>query len=119
MEEEVEMRGIIAALALLGAAALSGSALGAETIAYQGRLASNSGGDPPSGTYLMQFSLFPFEGGGEPLWAETRTVPVEAGLYTVELGGVTPFADQLFAGNPNLWLETALDSSGNGVFETT
>lgn len=66
-----------------------------------------SGGTPASGTFAVTLRLFATETGGAPLYTQTTGgIVVDGGLFDLELG---PVADGLFAANPALWLETAVD----------
>ena len=67
-------------------------------ISYQGRLLNNSG-QPVNGMREMTFRLYSQASGGIPLWLDVFPVPVEDGLFTVNLA-VTP---ELFDGRA-LWL---------------
>lgn len=66
-----------------------------------------SGGTPASGTFAISLRLFAAETGGAALYTQTTPgVEVTGGLFDLELG---PVPDGLFAANPALWLETAVD----------
>jgi hypothetical protein len=94
----------------------------ADTVSVQGMLRSSEGVPLASASYNMQFSLFDVASGGSALWTETHNganvVPVTQGLYSAQLGSITPFPGTLFRANPNLWLEVAVDTNGNGNFES-
>ena len=61
-----------------------------QLINYQGYL-TDSGGNPLNGTVDMVFSIYDVDAGGSPLWTETQTgVPVTEGLFSVNMGEVTP-----------------------------
>jgi hypothetical protein len=69
-------------------------------INFQGRL-TDSGGTPLTGTYSVAFRVFSVLTGGSALWTETQpTVAVASGLFNVQLGSVTTFPSDLFAGTP-------------------
>lgn len=60
------------------------------TINYQGYL-TDSVGNPLDGTVDMVFALYDVDTGGSPLWTEPQTgVVVTDGLFSVNLGEVTP-----------------------------
>ena len=62
------------------------------TINYQGYL-TDSIGNPLDGTVDMVFSIYDVDTGGSPLWTETQTgVVVTDGLFSVNLGEVTPLS---------------------------
>lgn len=67
---------------------------------FQGRLLDSSGAIRPDGQYNMQFRIFSVASGGTALWTETRQttsrVQVTNGLFTVQLGQVTPLPASLF-----------------------
>ena len=73
------------------------------TMNFQGRLADASGNTVANGTYNMQFRLFTVASGGSATWTETREttnrVTVTNGLFSVQLGAVTPLSASLFSGN--------------------
>jgi hypothetical protein len=58
---------------------------------FQGRLTDGLGA-PLTGSYNLTFSLYNVPTGGSADWTETQTgVAVNAGLFTVQLGSVSPF----------------------------
>lgn len=63
-----------------------------QLINYQGFL-SDASGNPIDGLRSIQFSLFGALTGGTAIWSETHSVQVNAGLFDVMLGSVTPFGD--------------------------
>ena len=82
----------------------------ATVISYQGFL-RDSGGNPISGANNLSFSLFKAVSGGVALWTEAQpSVPVSAGIFSVQLGSVTPFPDSVFA-NGSLWLQTSINGT--------
>jgi N-acetylneuraminic acid mutarotase len=60
-----------------------------QKINYQGYL-TNASGVPINGTLQMTFMIYDVPGGGNALWTETQTVSVNHGVYSVNLGEVTP-----------------------------
>jgi parallel beta-helix repeat protein len=94
---------------------------GADTVSVQGLLKGSDGVPLASGTYDMQFSLYTVASGGTAEWTETHdganAVTVTAGMYAVELGGITAFPATLFSANPDLWLEVAVDMDGDATYE--
>ncbi len=54
----------------------------------QGRLTDTAGNNVPNGNYTMIFSLYDRATAGSQLWAETLSVPVSGGLFSVILGEV-------------------------------
>lgn len=71
-------------------------------------VAFNNEGKALTGEASVNFLIFKDEQGGEPLWAETQTVVVDAsGRYKVHLGGATPsgLPADLFLTGEARWLE--------------
>jgi hypothetical protein len=70
-------------------------------VAYQGFLAAAAGA-PVNSTVSVTFRLYTAASGGSPVWAETQSIAVANGLYSVTLGSDTPldldFANPLFLG---------------------
>jgi len=58
-------------------------------INYQGVL-TDSSGTPVNGTVSMVFSIYSVPTGGSALWFETQNVSVTDGIFSVNLGEVTP-----------------------------
>jgi hypothetical protein len=72
---------------------------------YQGRLTDPAtGAILPNGSYTMSFQLYAAESGGTALWSETKSVPVQGGLFSTILGNTTAINPALFNGQA-LWLE--------------
>jgi hypothetical protein len=68
-------------------------------INFQGRLTSPATGNAVGdGDYTVAFRVFDAASGGTHVWTETQTVPVDAGLFSVQLGSVTPFPANAFNG---------------------
>src|SRR3989344_97114 len=63
---------------------------------FQGRL-TDSGNNPRTGSFTMQFRItFGSDGSGE-LWSETQNnVPVSNGIFSVNVGASTPIPDTVF-----------------------
>jgi len=82
-------------------------ALGADvpdSIAYQGRLADNSGQPVPDGSYQLQFKLYTVEIEGDAFWtSKVLNVQTSGGLFTTQLQPITPAH---LAGVTYVWLET-------------
>ncbi len=60
-----------------------------QKINYQGYL-TNASGVPINGTLEIIFAIYDVPIGGSPLWTETQTVSINHGVYSVNLGEVTP-----------------------------
>lgn len=91
------------------------------TMNFQGRLADSSGNIMPNGLYNMQFRLFTVASGGAATWTETREttnrVQVTNGLFSVQLGAVTPLSASLFSGN-DVYFEITLPTPGTATCGT-
>ena len=91
------------------------------TMNFQGRLADASGTIVPDGLYNMQFRLFTVASGGSATWTETREttnrVQVTNGLFSVQLGAVTPLSSSLFSGN-DVYFEITLPTPGTATCNT-
>lgn len=78
-----------------------------ETIAYQGRLTDTSD-NPVTGTHDIRFRLYSTASGGSALWEEAwldvNAVEVNAGLFHVMLGSLTPIPQSVITGNSSLFL---------------
>ena len=77
------------------------------TISYQGRLA-DSGGNPLTGMYNLEFRVYDVPAGGTPLWEEFWTggnsVAVSDGLFNVMLGSVETDLAASIEGQDELYL---------------
>ncbi len=60
-----------------------------QKINYQGYL-TDAAGNPVDGSLSMTFAIYEAATGGSALWSETRTVTVDNGRYSVNLGAVNP-----------------------------
>lgn len=61
-----------------------------QTINYQGVLKDASGNIVTNGDYNLTFKLYETETGGSPLWTETKLLNVVNGIFSTQLGSVTP-----------------------------
>ena len=68
------------------------------TITNQGRL-FNLEGTPIDGALEVVFSIYAAQNDDEPLWSESHTILFEEGYYSVSLGSVVPFGDEVFDGS--------------------
>ena len=90
--------------------AFAAPALAQETLAYQGHVAV-AARQPINASYPMVFSLYATRNGGEAVWTEIyESIDVVDGVFTVELGSVTPFGDDL-ARNESLFLGIAVNNA--------
>lgn len=92
-----------------------GSAVSATVISYQGRL-TDDGGTPVSGTVEMRFTVYDAaDVSGDNLWQEEQSVDVDNGIFSVALGAVSSFPDDIFE-QPACYLEVAvIDTGGTEV----
>jgi hypothetical protein len=99
----------------------SGQAQIPRTLTYQGLLTDTLGTPLPDGSYSMTFRLYQTSNGGSALWQEVRTLQTKRGLFSTNLGEVTPlglsFDRQYWLGiqingNPELSPRMALTASG-------
>jgi len=94
-------------------------ATGTNTITYQGTATAYDGTVIANSNYGMRFSLWDVEAGGTEAenlkWSEVQTdVKVMKGQFSVELGKITPFPEDLFKENEKLWIEVEIDLDGSG-----
>ncbi len=81
------------------------------TISYQGIYTDGSGHVKPDGDYSFTFSLYKSAEGGEAIWSETKSLPVEKGLFFTALGDTDPFPDTVMFNSP-YWLGISPGESG-------
>lgn len=80
------------------------------TLGFQGNLADLNG-SPVSATLAITFRLYGVQSGGTELWSETQPgVVVSGGIFTVELGKVTPLPSAVFGKQLYLGIQIAGDS---------
>ncbi len=88
---------------------------------FQGRLLTNTGGLVPDGTYNIEFNLYTVDTGGISEWTETRLnsaaqgVTVRNGYYSAYLGDVTAFPASI-NWDQELWLGMTVRGSGSCAF---
>lgn len=89
---------IMAAMLFVYDAHAAGLAAGASpsTISYQGTL-STAGGTPVNANIGLTFRLYNIQSGGTALWTEAHpSVPVNSGLFHVQLGSITPIPSSVW-----------------------
>ncbi len=87
---------------------LSGTALAVPTtLTHQGRL-FDVDGRPIEGLHRFSFGLYDRPESGAPVWSEDQDVALVSGLYTIDLGAVSPLDDRVFDGR-TLYLQIAID----------
>lgn len=94
---------ILLLLLLLGTVATTLQAQTKPPLSIQGTLKNGDGTAVADGRYNMTFRLYTASSGGTAVWTETQAnVPVRAGVYSAQLGTVTPinitFTENLFLG---------------------
>ena len=91
------------------------------TLNFQGRLTNASGIIMPDGLYNMQFRIFTTPTGGTASWSETREVAsrvqVTNGLFSTQLGQVTPLPASLF-NTTDLYFEITMASPATATCST-
>lgn len=97
------MRSLLLSLLLVLQVTVTSLAEAPRLINYQGRLTNASGTPVPNGSYSVNFTLYDAPSGGVPQWGETQSVTTTNGLFTVQLGSVILFSQDLFA-DTTLWL---------------
>lgn len=92
------------------------------TMNFQGRLANASGVTMANGSYNMRFRIADASTGGNILWTETREttnrVVVTNGLFSVQLGSVTPLTASIFANASQLYFEIELPTPATATCST-
>lgn len=63
-----------------------------QTINFQGVLKDASGNIVSNGDYNLTFKIYNVESGGTELWTETKLVNVTNGIFSTQLGSVTPIS---------------------------
>jgi hypothetical protein len=80
---------------------------------YQGHLTDDAGA-PVDGTVTMTFRIYDVDAGGFPLWTDIRSVTVDHGVFSVELGVVSnPFPAGLF--ETPLWMSLSVGADGEMI----
>jgi hypothetical protein len=72
-------------------------------IPIQGYL-TDAKGTPVDGKVDIRFALYQFPQAGSEIWSEVQPIAVDAGVFIVYLGLVTPVDLAVFSTNSNLWL---------------
>lgn len=80
------------------------------TLSYNGKL-SNKDGSPLEGSKQMKFTVCDSVTGGTCPWEEQRNVTFSKGVFSIQLGEVTPLPATLFENN-DLYLSVSLFDSG-------
>ena len=72
-------------------------------ISYQGVLTDTLGAPKANGMYDFTFRFYKSGSGGAAIWSETKSLPVEGGLFSTMLGDQTSFPDSVTFKEP-YWL---------------
>ena len=78
-------------------------------MSYQGILTDGGGAVVADGDYSVTFAIYADSVTGNPLWSETRTVPVADGLFNEMLGSVNALTAGLFAATPR-WMGMTVEN---------
>lgn len=74
-----------------------------QTINFQGAL-KDANGEPVNSSQLFEFRIYNTLSAGSPVWTEQHFgVPINTGIFSVELGLTTPFPVDMFI-NPELYI---------------
>lgn len=113
--------GLMVAVMLLAVGAMSfktpeAVASPANTLNFQARLQSKTGGISPDGNYSVRFKIYNTANGGSALWTETYQVgtnPLKTvnGYFTANLGSNTPFTSSINWGQ-QLYLTMEVGGTG-------
>jgi hypothetical protein len=108
---------LLLALVTLFAASSEVSAQPPNLWNFQGTL-TDSLGTPLNGIYAIRFRLFDAETGGSTTYTEINSVQVVDGLYTIEIGAVTPLDPAILLNYPQVWLEVSVRDQADWVVLT-
>ncbi len=78
-------------------------------LSYQGVLTDSLGNPKPDGTYSLTFRLYDVESDGTALWTEAKTLSVERGLFSTNLGDQVVFGPNV-AFDRQYWLSVQVGS---------
>ena len=70
------------------------------SINFQGLLTDSSGTPLGDGSYSVLFLIYDVPTGGSALWSESKSVDLVDGLFTTNLGSVTPLNASVFDSSP-------------------
>lgn len=92
------------------------------TMNFQGRLTDSTGTVMPNGLYNMRLRIYTAASGGTQLWTETREtsnrVQVTNGLFSVQIGSVTPLTASIFNNASTLYFEIELPTPATATCST-
>ena len=76
----------------------------AATMSVQGRLTAPAGGPTVDGSYVLTFSLYGSEKGGQAVWAEVAKLVINQGTFRHTLGNSKPLAATMLPENGEVFL---------------
>ncbi|MCA9333292.1 hypothetical protein KDA00_05475, partial [Candidatus Saccharibacteria bacterium] len=116
--QKIALKGLLLPLFILGviligvlARPATTSAATSDTLNFQGRLLTSSGGLVADGSYNIVFTIYDDATVGTSQWTETQSVSVQNGYFSVYLGSVTPFSASV-PWDQELWMTMNVNSDG-------
>ncbi len=85
-----------------------------DTISFQSKLTNTDGTNISNGTYNFRFRMYSVSSGGTSHWTEDRSLVVNAGVVSVDLGAVQSFPSDLFDYS-DLYLQVCFDANGTDL----
>jgi len=82
---------------------------------YQGKVTDADGNPVADGLHTVQFDLFGDAMTGTSMWHEETTVTTSDGLFSHDLGSITPMIDNAFRSYEELWLQITFDGQVQGT----
>ena len=89
------MKALLSFLLVVLLVSASAEAQTPRTISYQGVLCDATGQPRPDGSYAITFRLYDAESGGTALWTEQKSLVVQRGLFSTQLGDQVLFGATL------------------------
>lgn len=85
-----------------------------DTISFQSKLTNTDGTNISNGTYNFRFRMYSVSSGGTAHWTEDRSLVVNVGVVSVDLGTVQSFPSDLFDYS-DLYLQVCFDANGTDL----
>src|SRR5690554_7223261 len=79
-----------------------------KTLSYQGVVTDSNGNPKNDGKYDFVFSIFNDSVSGKSLWSENKTIQTKQGLFSTELGSVSPL---MLPFDTQYWLQVKADGN--------
>src|SRR5690554_6413115 len=79
-----------------------------KTLSYQGVVTDSNGNPKNDGKYDFVFSIFNDSVSGKSLWSENKTIQTKQGLFSTELGSVSPL---MLPFDTQYWLQVEADGT--------